>query len=374
MDTNPIRVLQVVTNMDMGGLENRIMDIYRNIDKDKVQFDFLVHRNQEGYFDNEIKQLGGNIYRLPPITPITLIWKYKKEAKNFFSEHNDYKIIHAHNNALSMLTLKAAKKVCSPVCIAHSRTSSLKKELKSIIKFVCKLRIKKYSDYYFACSKDAGRWLFGKKCVESGSFKIINNAIDSKKYIYNEQIRDRVRKSLKINDNELVIGHVGSMRFEKNHKFIIKIFNEVIKKNSKAVLLLIGDGELKGEIIKELTKYKIIENVRIIGISDEVNKYMQAMDVFIFPSHFEGFGTVAVEAQASGLPVIASEGVPKSTKITDLIQYLSLDDDISIWVEKILSINNRNRKNMYDSIRNSGFDIYSVSKEIEQIYINMIER
>ena len=231
----PIRVLQVVTHMERGGLESTLMNYYRHIDRERVQFDFLVHRQERAAFDDEIESLGGKLYRLPRLVP----WSegYLAALNHFFDEHPEYKIVHVHQDCLSSVILRAAAQHNIPVRIAHSHNANQDKNLKYPIKLWYKRSIPKYTTNLFACGKDAGDWMFG-----GAPYQIINNAIDATAYSFNPKKRIEMRHQLGLAD-KLIIGHVGRFNPQKNHPFLLDIFAALLKKESTAVLLLVGGGE-----------------------------------------------------------------------------------------------------------------------------------
>lgn len=361
----PIRVLQVVTHMNRGGLETMLMNYYRNIDRNKVQFDFLTHRpeSEKKDYDDEIRSFGGKIYHMPVLNPFSP--SYKKSLDRFFKEHKEYKIVHSHLDCLSAYPLKAAKKNGVPVRIAHSHNTSQEKNLKYLIKDYSKKQIPKYATHLFACGKEAGEWMFGKH-----KFQIMNNAIDAKKFIYNEEIRKQKRAELGVED-KFVIGHVGRFNLQKNHEFLIDIFNEIAIKESNAVLLLVGNGELENKIKEKVQKLGLQEKVIFYGLSERIFEILQAMDSFLFPSLFEGLGIALVEAQAAGLESFASfQVIPQEAKVTDYCHFISLDKSSKEWAEIILSKKNSKRRDTYSEIKSSGYDIEENARKLEEFYIN----
>ena len=358
--SEPIRILHIVTYMGRGGLETMIMNYYRNIDRSKVQFDFLTHRKERWDYDDEIEKLGGKIYRLPRLNPFSP--SYLKALDGFFKEHKEYKIVHCHQDCLSGIPLKYAKKNGVPFTIAHSHNANQDKNLKYLVKLIAKKNIGKYSNHLFACGKEAGEWMF-----KTSDFEILNNAIDTKRYIYNEEKSLEMKEKLGVTD-KFVIGHVGRFRLQKNHSFIIDIFKEVCKKEPNSTLLLVGDGPLEEEIKKKVDDLGLLDKVKFLGARDDVNDLMQAMDVFMLPSLYEGFGIVLIEAQASGLKCVISDSIPTDAIITKKVKRLSLDDDISIWAKEILS-NKSERKEGTKDIEKSKYDITSNAKWLENFYI-----
>lgn len=360
----PIRVLQVVTHMNRGGLETMLMNYYRNIDRNKIQFDFLTHRpeNEKKDYDDEIRSLGGKIYHMPVLNPFSR--SYMKALDDFFKEHKEYKIVHSHLDCLSAYPLKMAKKNGVPVRIAHSHNTSQEKNLKYLIKDYSKKQIPKYATHLFACGKEAGEWMFGKH-----KFQIMNNAIDAKKFIYNEEVRKQKRQELGL-ENKFVIGHVGRFNLQKNHEFLIRCFKDFVKTNKDAVLILIGNGELQDKIKQQVKEYQIEDNVKFLGLREDISQLLQAMDVFVFPSLFEGLPVTLIEAQAAGLPCVISDMITDEIMITDSISKISLDGDIQKWNQMILKYKGMKRKNTMSEIVAHGFDIEKNARWLEEFYIN----
>lgn len=353
----PIRVLQVVTIMNRGGLETMLMNYYRKLDKSKIQFDFMTNRAERGHYDDEIEALGGKIYRLSPIKPGNYN-KYFKELDRFFNEHKEYKVVHSHINENSGFVLRAAKKAGIQCRIAHSHLSDLKFDYKYPFRVYARRNLKGNVSEYFACSKRAGEWLFGKEISNCGKVTVLNNAVDTEKFRLNDEVRNKVRSELSI-EGKKVIGHVGRFNPQKNHEFLIDIFNEIYKKDKDTVLLLIGDGYLKKKIEEKVNKLGLDENVKFLGVREDITELMQAMDLFLFPSQFEGLAVVMVEAQAAGLKVITSTGVTTESNITKNVKFVELDKGAEYWADIVLNsdfkkINNINLmiKKGYDSTNN----------------------
>lgn len=362
----PIRVLHVVTYMGRGGLETMIMNYYRNIDRSKVQFDFLTHRYERWDYDDEIEELGGKIYHLPRLNPFSP--KYLKVLDDFFRMHKEYKIVHCHQDCLSGIVLKYAKKNGVPFTIAHSHSSNQNKDLKYLIKFIVKKSIPKYADYLFACGEEAGKWMFN-----TSNFTILNNAIDTTRYMYNEEKSFDMKEELGIT-GKFVIGHVGRFRREKNHSFIIDVFKKVSEKNSDSVLLLVGDGSLEEEIKNKVDDLGLAEKVKFLGARDDVNNLMQAMDIFLLPSLYEGFPLTMIESQASGLYCIISDKVPKECIVTDNVKFIKIYENLDYWAEEIIKSKNYKRKNSDNEIQNAKFDIKSNAIWLQEFYLKNIAK
>ncbi len=349
--------------MGRGGLETMLMNYYRNIDRSKVQFDFLVHRDFKADYDDEIESLGGKIFRISQLNPFSI--SYYKELYKFFSE-NRYKIVHCHLDCMSAIPLSVAKKCNIPVRIAHSHNSSQDKNFKYIIKVFAKKFIPFFSTDLFACSKIAGEWMFGNY-----HFSIFNNAIDTSKFIYNKFIELEIRNQLNLTNN-FVIGHIGRFNPQKNHDFLIDIFYEVYKCDNTAKLVLVGSGDLQKSIENKVEKYGLTDTVLFLGSRDDVHEILQAFDVFVFPSLYEGFPVTSVEAQAAGLPCIMSDTITPDCNISDDAYFLSLNESPELWAKRILEFKNHNKKNNAEKIIQAGFDIKENAKWLENYYIEKV--
>lgn len=366
-----IRIGFYIGKFYSGGVEQCAMNYYRNIDKSKIQFDFICDSDSTNIPYDEIEVLGGRCIIVPPYQNI---FKFQKVFEKICRE-NKYKIVHSNVNSLSILPLKAAKKAGVPIRIAHSHSTSNKKEWKkTLIKESLKPFSKKYSTNYFACTEFAGRWLFGDKTYNEGNVTLINNAIELNSFDYNEEVRKEKRNEFNINDNTLVVGHVGRFVVQKNHSFLIDIFNEIHKKNQNSVLILIGEGPLEEKIKEKVKKIGLQGCVEFLGKRNDVNKYYQAMDIFLFPSLYEGLGMCLIEAQVSGLRCITSTEVPKVVKITKYIEFLNLKNKAGIWANECLKeMKELERKSQMEVISKNGYDIKKEAKKLENIYLEMMK-
>lgn len=364
----PIRIAQIVGKWLGGGVEAVVMNYYRHIDRSKIQFDFLCDDDSTNIPYEEIEELGGRVILIPPYQKI---FKYQKELIKIFKE-NKYKIVHSHINTLSVFPLRAAKKAGVPVRIAHSHSTTNKQEWKkNLLKQILRPFSKIYATNYMCCSELAGRWLFGNKTYDSGKVYLLNNAIDLDKFKYDKKIRDKVRKSLNIKDDTLVIGHIGRFVAQKNHTFLIDIFNEVHKKNSNSILLLVGQGPLKEEIENKVNDLGLKDCVMFLGQRNDANELYQAFDVFLLPSLYEGLPVVGVEAQASGLLCVLSSAMTKETKVLDSTIYMDLTDSPSEWADNILK-DSSNYKRVDSSAEMTGknFNINEEAKKLQKYYLN----
>lgn len=364
MNEQPIRIAQIVGKWLGGGVEAVIMNYYRNIDKSKVQFDFICDEDSTCIPYEEIEKLGGKVIIIPPYQkPI----KYHKELKKVLKENN-YKIVHSHINTLSVFPLFVAKRVGVPVRIAHSHSTTNKKEWKrNIMKQVLRPLSKIYATNYFSCSEFAGRWQFGNKAYEKGQVYLMNNAIEINKFMFNESIRQSLRKELNISEDTFVIGHIGRFVETKNHSFLLDIIKDIQAKKNDTILVLLGQGPLDNKM-KEKAKESHIENkVIFLGQKKDIEKYYQIFDLFILPSLYEGLGMTLIEAQVSGLNCIVSDNVPKEAEIIkNSVKFLSLENK-ECWVQECLNTKKQDR--MINPNEIEQYNIKIKAKEIEKFYI-----
>lgn len=362
-NNGPIRVLHVFGRVGLGGAESRIMDLYKNIDRSKIQFDFLVHYSakktgkkvptseelmavrEPDFYDDTIKQLGGNIYVLPRFEG-TNLWEYKKAINNFFSTNKGkWQVVHGHMTSTAALYLPVArKKGKAAITVAHSRNAGTEPGLKGIATKILRLPLKKKgtADFYLTCSEIAGRAVFGNKLYDEGCVRTIPNAIDVKKFSYDSSIRERVRKELGVSEDVIVIGHVGRFDYQKNHEYLIKIYDQLIKLSEekktgqKFMLILIGKGQLMDNVKTQVDALGLQKKVGFLGLKSNANDYYRAMDYFLFPSFYEGLPGTVVEAQASGLKCLISDTITTEVDITDLVSRMDIRLEPIEWAKKII--------------------------------------
>ncbi len=361
-----IRVLQCVNDMHRAGLETMLMNYYRNIDREKIQFDFLTHRPERSDYDDEIESLGGKMYYAPRLYPQNYP-AYFKWMKKFFAEHPEYKIVHSHIDAMSYLPLLAAKKAGVPVRIAHSHNTSIDKDFKYPLKQYFRRQIKKVANFYCACGQEAGEFLFpGKDAM------VIPNAIEVERFLFSQEIRKEKRKELGVID-EFVVGHVGRLSYQKNHKFLIEIFKQIYQKKPKSILLLIGVGEKENEIKEQVHDLKIDEAVKFLGNRNDVDELYQAMDVFVMPSFFEGVPVTGIEAQFAGLQCVFSDKVPKEVDLLERCEFYPLTMDSEKWAERIIEcIESQDRTKFSQIAENSQYNIQNAYDILQKLYLNIL--
>ena len=365
----PIRVAHIIGKWLGGGVEAVVMNYYRHIDRSKIQFDFLCDEDSTNIPYEEIEKLGGRVILIPPYQKV---FKYQKELIRIFKENN-YKIVHSHINTLSVFPLRAAKKAGVKVRIAHSHSTTNKKEWKkNLLKQVLRPFSKVYATNYMCCSELAGRWQFGNKTYDDGKVNLLNNAIDLDKFNYNESLRKKKRKELNIKDDTLVIGHIGRFVAQKNHDYLIDIFNEVLKKNNNSILLLVGQGPLMEEIKNKVKELKLNDSVKFLGQRRDANELYQAFDVFLLPSLYEGLPVVGVEAQAAGLLCYLSDDMTKETKVLDITKFMSLNNTPEEWADNILdNVKKYKRIDTSKEMTSKNFNIKEEAKKLEKYYLNL---
>ena len=360
----PIRVLNVFMVLDRGGAETLVMNLYRNMDRTKIQFDFMVHGNQIGAYEEEILSLGGRIFRMPPYSLFNL-FSYNKALKVFFKEHKEYRIVHAHNSELGNLVLRQAKIAGIPHRICHAHSAPHGVSIHNMLRNIFRWHTERYTTERMACSELAGHWQFGSK----GHFTVIKNGIDLNQFTYDESLRLKTRDELGLKD-KFVIGQVGRFVPTKNHTFLLKVFKFIVSSRDDAVLVLVGDGPLRKQMEQEAEALGLSDKVMFMGVREDVDALMNACDVFVFPSLFEGLGIVLVEAQATGLPCIISDAVPTQVSVTDLCHFLPLEKPEE-WAKCILSLDAMKRKGRTEAAAKGGYDIRLSADFLTHLYQRM---
>lgn len=363
------RVLIVGFTENPGGIENVIMNYYRNIDKERMQFDFLCNTPQIAY-EEEICKLGGKVHKISSRTSSYI--KYKKDIKDFFRNNsNKYAAIWVNFcNITNLDYLKYSKKYGINCRIIHSHNSqNMASKLHLLVHKFNRIFTKKYATDFWACSEEAGKWFFSEKIMKSINYRVINNAIDTQKFKYSKNVRDDIRAKLCLED-KFVIGNIGRLHFQKNHMFLLEIFKEIVNINKDAVLLLIGQGEEEENIKNRIQELGLEDKVKMLGVRDDIPQLLQAMDMFLFPSLFEGFGLVILEAQAAGLKVYTSKDVvPQEVNITNNVEYISLKNTPKQWADSIVNLELTDREKQVDqiieNISQKGYDIKCETKKVQ---------
>lgn len=372
--SKPIRIAQVIGKAVNGGTESLWINYYKHINRDAIQFDFLVESESELISRESIEKIGGKVVIIPSYKNP---FKYMSSLRKIFKD-NKYDIVHSNMNSLSVFTLRAAKKAGIKIRIAHSHSSSNKKEfLKNIIKNILKPFSKKYATHYFACSKDAAIWLFGKKTYDANKITIINNALDLNRFYFDVAKRKEFRKKNNI-DDKFVVGNIGRLMPQKNQLFLIDIYNSFLKNCENSMLLLVGDGPLKEDILKKINSYGIGDKVLLLSAMKNIEDLYQTMDCFVFPSIYEGLGMTLVEAQVSGLEYIASDNIPNEAFITS--NGIKLPLDKKMWINELNNVYMKWKSNtiaprseVKELFADSCYDINNETIKLENIYFRLME-
>lgn len=374
----PLRVLVLDTVMDRGGAETMMMNYLRHFDRSKVTYDFLVNRDYNAAYEDEIEALGGRIYRMCPMYP-QYFGRYKREFRNFLEQHTEYRIIHSNLEERSYFPLRIAAEKGIPIRIAHAHNRPVGFNLKSIFREYFRMRLPKYVTHMFACGTEAGDWLYGEKSRD----RVIQqrNAIDTSAYRYDAAIATQVREEFGVTDSgTFVLGHVGRFFPQKNHTFLIDIFAEVHKRHPNSVLWLVGGGELndalKNQIKAKVDDLGLSDAVEFLGVRGDVNRLLQGMDSFILPSLYEGLPVTMIEAQASGLPCTISDRVPEQCDVTGNVQIIGLNATPAEWAKRILDQHaeyaGTNRTEGAGKVTKAGFDIKANAEWLQRFYVDAL--
>ena len=361
-----VKVLEMLPSLNYGGSQTMIVNLVSNMNRDKVACDFIVDHGDMMAMAPLVESLGSKIYVMPTFKG-TNVNEIRKAWNDFFIDHPEYKIIHSHSRSYAAIYLDIAKKHGLKTII-HSHNTSNGSGLGSVIKYFTQLPLRKISDYFFACSKEAGKWLFGEKITKQDNYYVINNAINTDNYLFNKDIRNQYRKMFELNDEKVFI-QVGRMSKQKNYLFTLDVFSKYLQNDDKAKLFIIGDGELFGTIKNKIDELQINDNVIILQHRDDVNCLLQMADVFLMPSLFEGLSVAAVEAQASGIKVLCSDQVDKNVNITGLCEFIPLNEDE--WI-KHMSEDLKERTNQKQKIVEAGFDAANNAKWLTDFYKSIV--
>lgn len=360
IEQRPIRIAHIMGKMMSGGVEAMVLNYYRHIDRTQVQFDFIIDADSTIVPEEEICSLGGRVFR---IAPYQKPFAYHRELVALFRREK-WRIVHSHINTLSVFPLFAAKRAGVPIRIAHSHSTAGKGETaRNIMKYALRPFAKLFPTHYCACSAYAGRWLFGDKLVDSGKVMLVRNAIDTSKFTFNARVREEMRKELGV-EGKFVVGHVGRFMMQKNHNFLIDIFEQIHARNPNSVLLLIGEGELEESIRQQVQRLGLNKYVDFLGVRNDVHSILQAMDVFVLPSLYEGLPVVGVEAQASGLRMVASDTVTEEAKITDSFAFFSLQKSTAEWAEIAVQSSAISREDASRQVHERGYDIQEAAERL----------
>lgn len=369
----PIRILHIVGRMDRGGIETMIMNLYRNIDRNKVQFDFLAHYGREAAYNEEIRALGGRIYEMPALKDETHVYywrlfEYMTALNKFFKEHQEYKIIHGHMTNTAAIYMPIAKKYGVTCRIAHSHNTRGKAGLSGIVTDILQKPVYKNATDWFACSKAAAFWFYPKKAVEAGKVTVLANAVNAQKFRYSLEMREKMRRELGV-EGKIVIGCVARFRPEKNHIFLIEVLQEILKKEPNTVLVFAGEGPTETEAKRKAQELGLQDKVIFLGMRTDIPDVLQAMDVFTLASLWEGLPVTGIEAQAAGLHCVVSDGVTNEMNAIEMVEFLSLDAAKKEWADKLISAAQKERTDTFEKIKAAGYDIHTTAPWLQQFYL-----
>lgn len=367
------RIAVIMGKMHSGGKKNLVMEYYRHIDKSKIQFDFICDSDSNAIPTEEIEDMGGRVY---VISPYQNIIKNMHEMYNII-KRNNYKIVHGYNNTMNVFAMFVAKIANVPIRINESISMGADKgDWKNNIKKMLRPFSKLFSNIYMANGETCGRWQFGDKIYEKDKVKIFKTIINTESNGYSKELRDNTRKKYGITAECIVIGHIGRLTEQKNSVFLIDIFNEIVKKNSNVRLILVGDGNLKKQVLKRISSYGISDYVIYLGRTEKIYELYNAMDVFLLPSLYEGLPVVGIEAQCTGLPVFFSDAVPKeSSPCDDLGFFISLKNTAEEWADIILTNTIELVKNRHErkaELKRYGFDSDTEANKLGEYYLELV--
>ena len=369
-----LRVLHSVSNMARAGIETMLMNYYREIDRDQIQFDFLANKPVPGEYDEEIRSMGGRVFVSPGLNPLHFP-RYRRYVADLLRENPDIRIVHAHNEAMGYYALQSAKDAGIRVRIAHAHNTKIIRDYKYPLKLVCKQLLPGAATDYWSCGRDAGIYYYGEKRWNASGF-ILRNAIDVPRFGFQQEARERKRQQLGLQDC-VVIGHVGRFNVQKNHTRLLDIFAEIAKKIPEARLVLIGTGELEQAVKEKARAIGIQDKTLIPGQTADVSDWYQAMDCFVLPSLFEGLPVVGIEAQAAGLPCIFSDKVTDEVLLSPEARRISLQADDEEWAAEIMAAVRRpdaDRTQGMAIVRDAGYDIHTEAQKLQERYLEMAAR
>lgn len=380
-----VRVLHVLGNTNLGGAESRIMDLYRHTDRNRVQFDFLVHSGEEGFYEKEIRELGGRIFRVPRFR-IYNYFSYRKALKEFFQEHHEFALVQGHMTSTAAIYLPIAKKAGVKKTAAHARSAGVDKGLKGTMTRFLRRNLADKADYLFTCSELAGISVYGEKAVQEGKTIFIPNAIDCAGFTFDPEKRKKMREELGLTD-AIIIGHVGRFHYAKNHEYLLRVFAELCRMSAgadgstaetgadqKYHLILLGEGPLMEDTRKLAEELGVADRVHFLGNHKNIADYYQAMDYFVYPSRYEGMPGTIVEAQASGLPCLMSDTICREVIATELVETMSIEEEPKAWAEVLqqridaLVSKQENREKYAAKMAAAGFDVQAQAERMMRFY------
>ena len=368
-----LRVLHSVSNMGRAGIETMLMNYYREIDRSRIQFDFLANKPVPGEYDEEIRRLGGRVFVSPGLNPLHFP-RYRRYMAELLRDNPDIRIVHAHNEAMGYYALQSARDAGIRIRIAHAHNTRIIRDYKYPLKMVCKQLLPGAATDYWSCGRDAGIYYYGEKRWNTSGF-ILHNAIDVERFGFRPEVRERKRRQQGL-EKCFVIGHVGRFNVQKNHSRLLDIFAAAARDIPEARLVLIGTGELEQAMKEKARGLGILDRTIMLGQMADVSEWYQAMDCFVLPSLFEGLPVVGIEAQAAGLPCVFSDRVTDEILLSPEARRISLDTDDAEWARQIAAIRQTetNRLKGKETVRQAGYDIHTEARKLQEIYLEMEAR
>lgn len=358
-----IRVLHFIGCFEMGGSQAMVMNLLRSLNRDEIIFDFVIDNTERNYHEAEARALGSKIFKMPKFNGKNS-GQIKREWNKFFKDHPEYKILHSHVRSYASLYIPVAKKN-GVKTIIHAHSTSNGKGIAALVKMIMQLPLRYQADFMLACSNESGKWLYGKKAQEKENYLFLPNAINVEKYQYSEKTATEYKRKLGL-EGKYVIGHVGRFHEAKNHMFLLETFSKVVKARPDAVLLIVGDGDLKKSILDKVSQLEIDDKVILTGNRNDVPQLLQAMDLFVFPSLWEGLPLTVVEAQAASLPCVISDTITTDVDVSELVHRLPINDT-DTWAEAILN-NAWPKTNVIDKVKAAGFDVQDSISLLMKVY------
>lgn len=373
MAQEPIRVLQIVGRMDRGGIETMIMNLYRHIDREKVQFDFLAHYGREAAYNEEIRELEGRIYEMPALRDEKRIyyWRlfsYIKALNRLFKEHPEYQVLHGHMTNTAVIYMPIAKKYGVTCRISHSHNTRAKSGLLGAVTNLLQKPIYRCATDFFACSEGAKHWFYPEKLIRSGKIQVLANAVDAQRYRFDPQQRERIRKDLHL-EGKLVVICVARFRPEKNQAFLLDVLREMRKVRDDVVFVFAGEGPCEEEVKNRAKEACLVEYTRFLGMRTDIPDVLSASDAFVLPSLWEGLPVTVIEAQANGLHCVVTEGLTEEMNALGMVEYVPLQKGPGVWADALFQAAAHLRRDTYEEMKDSGYDINTTAPWLQEFYL-----
>lgn len=373
MRVNKIRVLHYAPGFDHGGIESRLLDWYSNIDRERIHFDLLIQTPLENPLLREFEGLGGTVSSLGRIDP-SRPFRFRHKVAEFFASREPYDVVHCHSVETSFLVMRAAKRAGTNRLVLHSRTRSHATQTAiPLRRFMKYLSVRAATDL-FACSEEAGRFMTEDVRWKRPEFTVVRNGFQADEFRYNGESRREVRGELGV-EGSFVIATVGRLTAVKNQMFLLDVFLEIRRRLRPMKLLIVGEGPMRSDLESRAKELGIADDVLLVGSRRDVPRLLQGADAFVLPSLYEGFGTVAVEAQAAGLHTVVSTGVPESVRATNLLTRLSVGSGFTSWADEILrAAPVSERRDTFEEIEAAGFNAAGTARFLERFYLESSDR